>query len=68
MALVRINTDACKGCSLCVSVCPKGILVLDDSVINRKGYSPARCADMTKCIGCMSCARMCPDVCIEVER
>lgn len=68
MALVRINTDACKGCGLCASVCPKSILVLDSTIINKKGYNPARCTDMTKCIGCASCARMCPDVCIEVER
>jgi 2-oxoglutarate ferredoxin oxidoreductase subunit delta len=68
MAIVRIKIDACKGCGLCASVCPKAILVLDSGAINKKGYNPARCIDQSKCTGCASCARMCPDVCIEVER
>lgn len=68
MAIVKINVDACKGCGLCAHVCPKGIIVLDKAVINKKGYNPAHCSDMAQCTGCASCARMCPDVCIEVER
>jgi len=68
MAMIRINTDACKGCGLCAYVCPKGIIVLDMVAINKKGYNSARCKDMSLCTGCANCARMCPDVCIEVER
>ena len=70
MAVIRINTDACKGCGLCASFCPKGIIVLDAGAINKKGYNPARCKDdiMLLCTGCANCARMCPDACIEVER
>jgi 2-oxoglutarate ferredoxin oxidoreductase subunit delta len=68
MALIKINIDACKGCGLCAHACPKGIIVLDTAVINKKGYNPARCKDNSLCTGCASCARMCPDVCIEVER
>ena len=68
MPIVRINIDACKGCGLCVHVCPKQVLVIDSNAINKKGYNPARFAHPDKCTGCASCARMCPDVCIEVER
>ena len=36
--------------------------------INKKGYSPARVVDQEKCIACGSCAIMCPDSVITVER
>ena len=38
MAKVTIDKDTCKGCGLCVTVCPKGILRLSESEINAKGY------------------------------
>lgn len=65
--LVQFDTNRCKGCSLCVSVCPKKILELNMSTINTKGYNPAYCIDTTKCIGCQSCTMMCPDTVIEIE-
>lgn len=65
---VTFDEDLCKGCGLCVSVCPTKIISLDDSKINAKGYHPATIADMEKCIGCANCAIMCPDVVITVER
>lgn len=58
----------CKGCGLCVSACPRHILVIDKSVINKKGHSPAAMTDIGKCIGCAFCATMCPDCVITVER
>ena len=36
--------------------------------INAKGYHPASVKEMEKCIGCASCALMCPDTVITVER
>ena len=37
MGKVVINQDICKGCGLCVSVCPKHVLELDMDTINVKG-------------------------------
>jgi len=68
MAKVTFNTELCKGCGLCVTACPKGIVALSKTNINQKGYAPAEVAEMDKCIGCASCARMCPDCVITVER
>ena len=68
MAKVTFNTDICKGCGLCVSACPKQILQLSAEIINKKGHHPAECVDMAACIGCASCAIMCPDCVIKVER
>ena len=67
MAKVTFNTDMCKGCGLCVTVCPKHIIHLSGS-LNKKGYSAAEVTEMDKCIGCASCAMMCPDCIITVER
>ena len=68
MAKVTFNTDICKGCGLCVSVCTKHILVIAADRINKKGHSPAVITDQGACIGCASCAIMCPDCVITVER
>jgi 2-oxoglutarate ferredoxin oxidoreductase subunit delta len=68
MAMVTFDTDRCKGCGLCVTVCPKKIVVLAADKINAKGYSPAEVSDMSLCIGCAFCAKMCPDCVITVEK
>ena len=60
------RTDRCKGCELCVQACPMHILALDEVAVNRKGYHPISCIDPEKCIGCASCALMCPDGIINV--
>ncbi|WP_346766183.1 4Fe-4S binding protein [Megasphaera sp. SW808] len=33
-----------------------------------KGYRPAHCTDESLCIGCASCARICPDSIITIEK
>ncbi|MGI6537166.1 MAG: 4Fe-4S dicluster domain-containing protein [Caldicoprobacterales bacterium] len=68
MARVTFNEDLCKGCKLCVAVCPKKIVKIAEDRINNKGYHPATVEEMDKCIGCAFCAMMCPDVVIEVEK
>ena len=67
MAKIIVNEFYCKGCELCVKACPKGIIALSPR-INEKGYHPAELTDEAKCTGCCSCAIMCPDVAITVER
>ena len=62
---LEFNKDKCKGCELCISVCPKKILALDGTV-NVKGYRPAGVVDQAECVGCQSCAMMCPDLCITI--
>ena len=68
MAKVSFNEERCKGCGLCVTACPKGIVSLAKEKINAKGYHPAGVIEQEKCIGCASCALMCPDTVITVER
>lgn len=68
MAKLTFNSDLCKSCSLCVEACPKGLLYIDTSVLNAKGYNPAAIRNESECIGCAICAKMCPDCIIKVER
>ena len=68
MAKLTFRTDRCKGCGLCVSACPKGLISIAKDKINQKGHHPAELTDPEKCVGCASCAIMCPDCIIEVER
>ena len=61
-----IATDRCKGCGLCVSVCPRHVLVLDEATVNKLGYHPVRLVDAAACTSCVLCARVCPDLVFSV--
>jgi 2-oxoglutarate ferredoxin oxidoreductase subunit delta len=56
-----IAADRCKGCGLCVDVCPKHVLALDEGAVNRLGHHPVRLIDPAGCTSCVLCARVCPD-------
>ena len=68
-AYIIIDAERCKGCRLCISVCPKEIIGLA-SHINEKGYLPAVVLEekAPECTGCTVCAMMCPDTAISVYR
>ena len=68
MAQVIINQDACKGCGLCTTACPKKIVHLSKDKLNIKGFHPAEVIEQEKCIGCGFCATICPDVVIRVKK
>ena len=61
-----IDNDKCKGCGLCVTVCPKNVLEISDKV-NTKGYFPVFRARPEDCIYCAMCCTMCPDVAITIS-
>ncbi len=61
---IIIDIERCKGCGLCVAVCPKkGIAISKKS--NKSGYFPAQPSN-ADCTGCAVCAIICPDAAIEV--
>ena len=68
MSKITISEDVCKGCGMCVAVCPKKLLKLSQTRLNKKGYYVVEITDMEGCSGCTACAVMCPDVAIEVEK
>jgi len=66
--MVTLEVDRCKGCGLCVDVCPPKILELSTTAFNKKGHRPIEVTDMDKCTGCSVCAIICPDVVFAVYR
>jgi 2-oxoglutarate ferredoxin oxidoreductase subunit delta len=65
-APLEIAGDRCKGCGLCVDVCPRHVLALEESIVNELGYHPVRLTDSTTCTSCALCARICPDAVFAV--
>ena len=63
---IIIDTQRCKGCGLCIAVCPKNSIVVSDCS-NKTGYFPAE-ATNEDCTGCALCAVVCPDAVIEVKK
>ena len=65
---IVVNTDRCKGCSLCVVACPKEVIALSKKAVNVHGYQYAEAVNPDACIGCASCGIVCTDGCITVYR
>ena len=64
MAKLTINEDACKGCGLALVHVPRRFWNCTGKINVR--VSPHHNSD-EGCIGCASCARMCPDLVFTVE-
>ena len=64
---IIVDEDKCKGCGVCVSICPTKVIELGKNV-NAKGYNYAVMQDGIECIGCASCGMICPDSCITVYK
>jgi 2-oxoglutarate ferredoxin oxidoreductase subunit delta len=68
---IVIDEELCKGCYLCISVCPNKVITISEK-LNHQGYYPAEANndnnEGNNCTGCAMCATICPDVAIEVYR
>ncbi len=65
MHSVRINVEYCKGCGLCVGVCPRHGIYISDK-LSPMGVHPAAVRNDVKCTRCLNCCAICPDAAIEI--
>ncbi len=65
MGSIVIRAERCKGCELCVGVCPRASISMS-SEFNAAGRHVAVFDDTRHCTGCAFCGRICPDLAIEV--
>lgn len=63
---LRVDQSRCKGCELCVTACPHGVLALEPAYVNPLGYHPVRLTDAAGCTSCAICVRVCPDAVFTV--
>ena len=58
---LRITPEWCKGCDICVKMCPERCLTLNAAQI-------VELVDPDRCTGCRICEWLCPDFAIDVVR
>ena len=56
---MRVDTEECKGCGLCVEACPSKVIALNEH-LNHYGYHTAMYAG-AGCTGCGICFMACPE-------
>lgn len=61
MPRVQITEKGCRGCALCVDICPVNVFEFDAST------DQAHVEGQKDCIGCLSCTYACPSQCIVVN-
>ena len=61
---VKLSTERCKGCYLCIANCKQKAITIDHTP-NIKGILPVA-VDQDKCVQCGCCYTMCPDLVFEI--
>jgi 2-oxoglutarate ferredoxin oxidoreductase subunit delta len=61
MPTVTISESGCRGCTLCVDICPVEVFAFEEQ------STLAKVASSGNCIGCLSCIYACPSQCITVS-
>ncbi|MBI4496218.1 MAG: 4Fe-4S dicluster domain-containing protein [Deltaproteobacteria bacterium] len=63
---IRLNQAWCKGCFICLEVCPKKVFE-KSSPLSEKGFQPLKAAHPERCHLCRQCEMLCPDLAIDVQ-
>ena len=63
---ITLRPFYCKGCGLCVDICPTGVLLLSNNKRSKWGITVIKSAPEF-CIGCHMCEHRCPDFAILID-
>ncbi len=63
---ISLRPFYCKGCGLCVEICPTGVLLLNNNNRSKWGITVIKAA-VDYCIGCHMCEHRCPDFAILID-
>lgn len=63
--MVLVDEKACKGCGICIAMCPMKILAFSEDH-NEMGVRYPRVSDQAKCVKCGNCMIYCPDFAMVV--
>ncbi|MDH5266075.1 MAG: 4Fe-4S binding protein [Candidatus Bathyarchaeota archaeon] len=64
---ILVNEELCKGCDICISVCPLKVFSKSDELSSQGIYLPIPIG-INKCTGCRICEYYCPDLAIHVVK
>lgn len=64
---IILDDRFCKGCNLCVQVCPQKLFSLGEKR-SRGGYRMPEVGHEKECSGCLLCEMTCPDLALTVLR
>lgn len=65
MPKIIINERYCKGCEICVEICPKRVFEMSKE-LSERGYHIPKPIRQKECITCHQCELYCPDQAIVV--
>jgi 2-oxoglutarate ferredoxin oxidoreductase subunit delta len=62
---ILIDDQFCKGCDLCIEVCPREVFGKGNKR-SRAGYSMPKVLSLRNCVACLLCEMTCPDLALTV--
>jgi len=65
MPRIVVNKNYCKGCEICVEICPKKVFEMSKE-FSERGYHTPIPVRQNDCILCHQCELYCPDQAIAV--
>jgi len=63
---IYIDEKLCKGCDICVELCPKDVFTISKQ-INQQGYYIPIPSSIDVCTGCMLCELICPELAVILK-
>ena len=63
--MVYVNREACKGCGICIALCPVDVLAFSGA-LNQRGVAYPEVVAAERCTGCQNCVVYCPDFAVVV--